>query len=54
MSFDSLSLPGDELVHALGRFAFELGKDMGVGVHGQRNLGVPEDLHHNAGMHALG
>ena len=27
---------------------------MRVGVHGQADLGVPEDLHHDSGAHALG
>ena len=41
------------LVHAVGGLALQLGEYVGVGVHGDRNAGVAEDLHHDAGVDVL-
>jgi hypothetical protein len=42
-----------QVIHALGRFVLQLRRDMAVGVHGQANLTVPQDLHEHARMDSL-
>jgi hypothetical protein len=49
-----VSVLPEHLGHALSGFAGDFRSYVAVGIHGQRDLTVAEDFHHDPGRHALG